>query len=128
MFEDKLGLIKEATAKIYVDSNAQPRYCRARKVLYAPQNKIEQELEHLENDGIIEPVQFADWAAPIVPVMKPDRSVPIPGDTVFLTEALQNLPVTAQLKSKPGPIKTHIYTKYITWYCKGGHNTAKIKK
>ena len=38
-------------------------------------NKIK-DMERLENDGIIEPVQFADWAAPIVPVMKPDGTVP----------------------------------------------------
>ena len=30
--------------------------------------------------GVIEPVQFADWAAPIVPVLKQDRSVQICGD------------------------------------------------
>ena len=31
--------------------------------------KVEQELDHLVNEGILEPVQFADWAAPIVPVL-----------------------------------------------------------
>ena len=78
VFEDKLGLRRPQPK--YVDSNAQPRYYRDRTVPYALQYKIEQELERLENDGIIEPVQFADWAAPIVPVMKPDRSVSTCGD------------------------------------------------
>ena len=32
--------------------------------------KVEQELDHLVNEGILEQVQFADWAAPIVPVLK----------------------------------------------------------
>ena len=31
-------------------------------------------------EGIIEPVQFADWAAPIVPVVKKDGTVRICGD------------------------------------------------
>ena len=44
---------------------------------YELQNKIEQELECLETEGIIEPVQFADWAAPTVPVLKLDGSVHI---------------------------------------------------
>ena len=34
--------------------------------------KVEQELDRLTKEGIIEPIQFADWAAPIVPVMKKD--------------------------------------------------------
>ena len=31
------------------------------------------ELDRLVAEGIIEPVQFADWAAPIVPVLKRDK-------------------------------------------------------
>ena len=38
------------------------------------QPKVEAELERLENEGIIKPVHFADWAAPIVPVLKSDKS------------------------------------------------------
>ena len=38
-------------------------------------------LDRLVAEGIIEPVQFADWAAPIVPVVKQDKvSVRICGD------------------------------------------------
>ncbi len=43
-------------------------------------NKVENELDHLEKEGVIEKVQAADWAAPIVPVMKQDGSVQICGD------------------------------------------------
>ena len=32
--------------------------------------KIEDELQRLQDDGIIEPVTFSKWAAPIVPVRK----------------------------------------------------------
>ena len=38
------------------------------------------ELDRLEKEGIIEPVDFSDWAAPIVPVVKRDGSVRICGD------------------------------------------------
>ena len=41
---------------------------------------MEAELERLENEGVIEPVQFSNWAAPIVPVVKHDGSVRICGD------------------------------------------------
>ena len=32
--------------------------------------KVEEELEHLVSEGVIKPVQFVVWAAPIVPVVK----------------------------------------------------------
>ena len=45
---------------------------------------------------MIEPVQFSDWAALIVPVMKPDRSVRIRGDykvTVNRVPKLDKYPI-----------------------------------
>ena len=42
--------------------------------------KVEQELTRLQQQGIISPVNFSSWAAPIVPVLKPDDSVRICGD------------------------------------------------
>lgn len=33
---------------------------------------MEEELDQLVEQGIIEPVQFADWAVPIVVVLKSD--------------------------------------------------------
>ncbi|PIK48902.1 hypothetical protein BSL78_14237 [Apostichopus japonicus] len=37
-------------------------------------NKVEAELDRLQSEGIITPIQFADWAAPIVPILKADQS------------------------------------------------------
>ena len=42
---------------------------------------VEKELQRLETLGIIKPVKSSKWAAPIVPVLKPDRkSIRICGD------------------------------------------------
>ena len=38
--------------------------------------KVEQELDRLQKKGIIKPVKFSDWAAPIVPVLKKKRLSP----------------------------------------------------
>ena len=55
-------------------------FLQARTVPYALGEKIEVELERLQKEGIIEPVPFSEWAAPIVPVMKQDGTVRICGD------------------------------------------------
>jgi hypothetical protein len=48
-----------------------------KNVPYALRENVEKELERLQEEGTIEPVQFADWAAPIV---KDDKSIRICGD------------------------------------------------
>jgi len=53
---------------------------QARPVPFALRDKVEAELERLQREGIIEPVQSAEWAAPIVPVVKRDSSAHICGD------------------------------------------------
>ena len=51
-----------------------------RSIPFALQPKVHAELERLVKAGVTEPVQFSDWTAPIVPVMKPNGSVHICGD------------------------------------------------
>ena len=80
VFKDELGLIKGTTAKFAVDKNAQPCFCNFRSIPFALRNRVEQELDHLQKAGVIELIQFSDWAAPIVPVVKPNGSVRICGD------------------------------------------------
>ena len=72
LFQPGLGTLKGFEAKIYVDPEAKPRFCKARPLPYAIRQMVEKELERLEKEGIIEPVQYADWAAPVVPFRKSD--------------------------------------------------------
>ena len=97
VFREGLGTLKNFEAKIHVDTNATPRFCKARTVPYAMRGKVEEELERLVREGTLEPVQLADWAAPIVPVLKGDKSsVRICGDfrqTVNPVSKLDRYPI-----------------------------------
>ena len=57
-----------------------PKFYKPRSVPFAMRNFVEKELERLQMQGIIEPVKFSDWAAPIVPVLKKDGGIRICGD------------------------------------------------
>ena len=52
---------------------AKPHYYRPRSVPYALTGTIEEEQERLVEEGTLEPVETANWAAPIVPVLKSDK-------------------------------------------------------
>ena len=57
---------------------------------------IEADFKRLQEEGTLEPVQFSEWAAPIVPILKPDGSTRICGDyktTVNLVSKLDSYPI-----------------------------------
>ena len=88
VFTESLGTLRGYEAQLYVDPQAKPKYCKARPIPYSMRTVVEQELDRLVSNGILEPVQFADWASPIVPVLKADgRSVRICGDFKLLNQA-----------------------------------------
>ncbi len=60
-------------AKIHVEADATPRFCRARTVPYAMRQLVEEELRRLVAERTLEPVESPEWADPIVAVLKPDK-------------------------------------------------------
>ena len=83
VFTAGLGKLKGVTAKLYIDESVQPRYCKPRPVPLALRAKVEDELERLQRDGVIPPVELSEWAAPIVPVLKSSGDIRICGDYKF---------------------------------------------
>ncbi|XP_064642179.1 uncharacterized protein K02A2.6-like [Lineus longissimus] len=79
LFKPGLGKVK-TKAKLHIDPNVVPVFHKARPVPYALLEAIDKELDRLLALGIIEPVAQSDWAAPIVPVRKPNGQVRICGD------------------------------------------------
>ena len=80
VFKEGIGEHKGMKVNIHVKDDATPRFHKARPVPYAMKEKVEDELKRLQETGIIEPVQFSEWAAPIVPVLKSNGQIRICGD------------------------------------------------
>ena len=97
VFQEGLGTLKEYQAKIHVDPYAVPRYNAAKFVPYALRDVVDRELQRLQDEGTLEPVKFAVWAAPIVALLKQDKStVRICGDfsvTVNPVSKLDKYPI-----------------------------------
>ena len=94
-FKPGLGTLQGFKATIQVDKEASPVFCNARAVPYAMTPLVE-ELDRLQQEGVITLVAFSDWAAPIVPVLKSDKSVRICGDfkmTVNKVSKLDRYPI-----------------------------------
>ena len=80
VFKDELGTMQGVKAKLFVKPDSRPKFFKPRPVLHALKGAIEQELDRLETMGVIEKVRYSEWAAPIVPVVKPDNSIRVCGD------------------------------------------------
>ena len=55
------------------------------------EEKFNAELDRLQQEGIIEPVEFSEWATPTVPVLKSNGSLPICGDYKVTVESASKL-------------------------------------
>ena len=91
VFGEDLGTLKGTEAKIYVDPSTPPKFMKVRPLPYALKEKVEKELDRLQSEGIISPVEFTEWVAPIIPVVKQDGSVRICGDYKSIVNQVSKL-------------------------------------
>ncbi|XP_033992105.1 uncharacterized protein K02A2.6-like [Trematomus bernacchii] len=83
-------------ATIHVKADAVPRFFRPRSVPYAMRTKVDEEIDRLLKEGVISPVKHAEWAAPVVPILKPVGTVRLCGDyklTVNTVSSLEQYPI-----------------------------------
>ena len=80
VFDDKLGTVIGVKASLKTKPDTIPKFFKYRSVPYALKSQIGDELKRLEQLGIIEKVDYSEWAAPVVPVRKPDGSIRLCGD------------------------------------------------
>ena len=72
--------MESTQVSIETDADAQPRFFKPRPLPFALKSWVEDELDKLQSDGVISPVAFSKWAAPIVPIVKSDGKIRICGD------------------------------------------------
>ena len=71
--------------------------------------EITDELRRMEKIGVLENMEFSDWARPIVPVLKPDGSVRIFGDYKVTINPVLDAP------EHPMPTADVLFTQPVKW-------------
>ena len=71
LFEPGLGTVMGVQAT----SRCKPIFCRPRLVPFSIRQKVEGKNKRQVAEGILEPVQFSEWATPVVPVLKKGGTV-----------------------------------------------------
>lgn len=90
-------------------------FFKPRPVPFALKEGIAKELLRLEESGVIEKVEYSDWASPIVPVRKPNGDIRICGDfKVTINPHLDN-------PEHPMPVAEELYQKL-----NGGQKFTKL--
>ena len=107
LLEEGLETLQGTKAKIHVEPTATPIFHEARPVPYALREEIELDVERIERAGTIEPVQYSEWATPIVPVMKSDGTVRVCGDYKLTVNKV------SKLDGYPIPKLDDMYTKLV---------------
>ncbi|XP_062713126.1 uncharacterized protein K02A2.6-like [Aedes albopictus] len=80
LFSPTLGLCTKTKVSLALKEACKPVFRPKRPVSYAMLPTVDAELDRLEGLGIITPVDFSEWAAPIVVVRKSNGSIRICGD------------------------------------------------
>ena len=80
VLKEGFSTVKGMKAKLVKKYGIVPKFCKARPVPYAFKGQVEEELDRLTREGILEPVEMAEWAAPIMPAVKTDKKIRICGD------------------------------------------------
>ena len=80
IFQPGIGVVKGYEARLDLKEGARPKFCKARVTAFSIRDKVETTLRNMISEGLLVPVDHSEWASPIVPVAKPDKSIRVCGD------------------------------------------------
>ncbi|XP_055604914.1 uncharacterized protein K02A2.6-like [Uranotaenia lowii] len=108
VFSDVPGLCTKTKVRLTLKEGSVPVFRPKRPVAYAMCSIVDSELDRLEKLGIISPVEYSEWAAPIVVVRKASGAIRICGDySTGLNNALKP-------HQYPLPLPQDIFSKLAT--------------
>ena len=76
----ELGKLQGYQAKVYPVEGVKPAFYKPSSVAYATKVKLDKALDDLLDQGVIEPVRYADFACPLVIAKKPDGNIRVCGN------------------------------------------------
>lgn len=89
IFEEGLGHCNRVKAHLELKNDVRPRFIKARMLPYAVHSAVDAELDRLVAQGVLKPVNRAEWAAPIVIASKPGGKIRLCADfSTGLNDAL----------------------------------------
>jgi len=91
LFTDEIGKLQSHEAKLVLNADAVPKFVKSRTVPYALKAKVRDEIDRLEQSDIIKKVDFAEWASPIVPVVKDNGEIRICADFKVTINKFMNI-------------------------------------
>ncbi|XP_043193617.1 uncharacterized protein K02A2.6-like isoform X5 [Amphibalanus amphitrite] len=75
VFREGLGTLKGVEVRLDIDRSVVPKFFKARSLPFAYKQKVEDQLDADIASGVLVPVRNSRWAAPIVPVVRPDGRI-----------------------------------------------------
>ncbi|XP_053663457.1 uncharacterized protein K02A2.6-like [Anopheles marshallii] len=80
LFRPTMGLCTKAAITLHLKPDCRPVFSPKRPVAFAMRDAVDAELDRLQNLNVITPVEYSEWAAPIVVVRKSNGKLRICGD------------------------------------------------
>ena len=115
LFSEKPGKMRDFKANIRIKPNAVPKFFKPRNVPFALEPAVQKELDRLESEGILRPINHSEWASPIVIVPKPDGRIRICADYK------QTVNPVVEVDQYPMPTAEELFAKI-----QGGQKFSKL--
>ncbi|XP_055527162.1 uncharacterized protein K02A2.6-like [Wyeomyia smithii] len=80
VFTSSMGLCCKTKVNLPLRGNPRPIFRPKRPVSYSMEGAVEEEIQRLHQLGVLKPVDYSEWAAPIVVVRKPNGRIRICAD------------------------------------------------
>ncbi|XP_031332739.1 uncharacterized protein K02A2.6-like [Photinus pyralis] len=80
LFDKQIGEMKGEPVSINLKANANIPFFRARPVPFAIKKLVEDEIDNLVREGVLEKIDYSDYATPIVPVVKSGNKIRLCAD------------------------------------------------